>query len=222
MKRRLSTQRIRGLTFVEVLVSIVAVALFALLAIAIFAKPRVRAGRINCVSNLKQIGLGFRMWAADQGGQFPWGVSITNGGTLEFAGRPEVFRHYLAITNEMSSPNVLTCEQDKQRSKAWSWDQLTNDARHISYFLGLTADETRPQTILSGDRNLTTNGRLASGLVSVTSNTVLGVAPMLHKDSINVGLADGSAQQLPSAMLQRLNGAQFASSSNQSVLLAIP
>jgi hypothetical protein len=134
-------------------------------------------------------------------------------------GRPEVFRHYLAVSNELISPKVLTCQQDKQRTTASTWDQLTNDSRHISYFLGLTADKTRPQMILSGDRNLTTNGRLASGLVRVTSNTVLGVAPLLHKNSINIGLVDGSAQQLPAAMLQRLNGAQI---SNQSVVLAIP
>jgi hypothetical protein len=221
MKRRLSNQR-TGLTFEEVLVSISVVALFAVMAFSIFAKSRVRASRINCVSNLKQIGLAFRMWSGDQGGGFPWAVSITNGGTLEFAGKPEVFRHYLAISNEMSSPKVLTCEQDEQRTKASSWDQVTSDSRHISYFLGLTADQSRPQMILTGDRNLTTNGRLALGLIGVTSNTVLGLAPILHKNSINVGLADGSAQQMPESMLQRLNGAQLASSSNQSVLLAIP
>jgi len=76
--------------------------------------------------------------------------------------------------------------------------------------------------ILSGDRNLSFNGRLASGLVTLKSNTVLGVAPLLHTNYINVGLADGSAQQAPTAALQTLNRAQFASITNQSVLLAIP
>ena len=222
MKRRLSNQRTGGLTLVEVLVSIAVVALMAVLVILFFAKANAGVTRINCVYSLKHIGLAMRMWSNDHGDKFPWSVSTTNGGTMEFAGKPEVFRHYLAISNELTSPKVLKCEKDEKRTQASSWAQLTNDARHLSYFVGLDADEGRPQMILSGDRNLSFNGRLASGLVTLKSNTVLGVAPLLHTNYINVGLADGSAQQAPTAALQTLNRAQFASITNQSVLLAIP
>ena len=118
-----------GLTFVEVLVSIVVVALLAILLIPAFTKARHRSGRVNCVSNLKQIGLAFRMWSNDHGEKFPWSVSTTNGGTLEFAAKPEVFRHYLAVSNELTSPKVLKCPVDKKRTSASSWGQLTDDAR---------------------------------------------------------------------------------------------
>ena len=141
---------------------------------------------------------------------------------MEFASTSAVFRHYVALSNELSSPKLLACPSDSRRTRASSWDQITNNKAHLSYFAGLAADETRPRMILSGDRNLSFNGRLASGLVTLKSNTVLGVAPLLHTNYINVGLADGSAQQAPTAALQTLNRAQFASITNQSVLLAIP
>ena len=211
-----------GLTLVEVLISIVVVAVLAMLLLPALAKSRARSSRLGCVSNLKQVGLAFRTWSSDQGDKFPWSVSTNQGGTLEFANTAAVFRHYHAVSNELSSPRVLTCEKDQQRRRASSWDQLTSDSVHLSYFLGLSADETRPQMILSGDRNLTTNGRLASGLVPIRSNTVVGVAPLLHTHYMNVGLADGSAQQFAADELQRLNGAQFASITNQSVVFGIP
>ena len=222
MKRRLSNQRTGGLTLVEVLVSIAVVALMAVLVILYFANANAGVTRINCVSNLKQIGLAMRMWSSDHDEKFPWNVSTNKGGTMEFADKAEVFRHYLAISNELTSPKVLACPTDSRRTRASSWDQLTNNKAHLSYFVGLASDESRPRMILSGDRNLTINGRLASGLVTVTSNTVLGVAPLLHTNYVNVGLADGSAQQVAAAGLQKLNGGQFARITNQSVLLAIP
>jgi len=213
----------KGLTLVEVLISIVVVALLAVLAIAIFAKARPRAARINCVSNLKQIGLAFRMWSNDNGEKFPWNVSTTNGGTLEFAGRPEVFRHYLAASNELTSPKVLTCDKDKKRTKASTWEQLTNDAQHISYFVGLDASEYRPQTILSGDRNVTTNGKPAMGLVNVTSNTVLGFTREMHQTMGNIGLGDGSAHQVTSSGLSKQIQSALLSLTNVTEMrLAVP
>ncbi len=50
--------------------------------------PPVHGGRYkqpSCVNNLKMVGLCFRMWAMDNGGQFPFNVS-TNAG-----GRPDRF-----------------------------------------------------------------------------------------------------------------------------------
>jgi hypothetical protein len=38
--------------------------------------------RIECVNNLKQIGLAYRLWAEDNGGKFPMEISVTNGGTM--------------------------------------------------------------------------------------------------------------------------------------------
>ena len=223
MKRRLTTQRTRGLTLVEVLISIVVVAVAAAVLIPALQPARVPGcGRVSCVSNLKQIGLALRMWSGDHNDRFPWSVSTNEGGTMEFAGTTQVFRHYLALSNELTSPKVLACNRDASRTRASSWSDVTNNKAHPSYFLGLTADETRPQMILTGDRNLIINGRLVWGVTRIASNTVLGMVPRFHTNHINVGLADGSVQQSTVTTLQKLNGAQFASITNQSVMLGIP
>ena len=221
MKRRLSTQRTVGLTLVEVLVSIVVVAVLAALFIPAFARTKPRSDGVKCVSKLKQVGLAFRMWSNENGEQFPWGVSMTNGGTLEFATSPQIFRHFLAISNELTSPKLLTCNADTQRTRVFSWHQLTNNAP-LSYFVGLDADENKPQTILSGDRNLTTNGKPARGFITFDSNLVFGFSREIHMSGGNIGLADGSVYQVTPYGLQKQNGLQFSTTGRQSIRLVIP
>ena len=192
-----------GMTLVEVAVSIFVVALFGTLAILIIAKaPKARASQINCISNLKQIGLAMRMWSNDHSEKFPWRVSTNEGGTLELVGTTEVSPHFLATSNELTSPKVLRCPKDAQRTSARTWDQLTIDSGHFSYFVGLDADETKPQSILSGDRNLTTNGRPAVGAVAITRTMATGWTGTMHTNSGNVGFGDGSARRFLAVELQ--------------------
>ena len=221
MKRRLSNQRTGGLTLVEVLVAIAAVVVLAGILLPMLANSKARSNRIGCVSNLKGIGLAFRMFSGDHGEKFPWAVSITNDGTLEFSRTADVFRHFLAISNELSSPKVLHCEKDTKRTKTSSWDQLTNNT-HLSYFVGLDSSESTPQTILSGDRNLTTNGRAARGVISIATNVVLGFTREMHQTGANIALGDGSAQQVTAGAFQKQHTAQILGGSREPVRLAIP
>src|SRR6184192_311118 len=71
------------------------------------ASSRAKLRRISCNCHLKQIGLAFRMWSNDHGEKFPFAVSTNKGGSLEFIGPGEVFRHYLLVSNELNSPRVL-------------------------------------------------------------------------------------------------------------------
>ncbi len=73
----------------------------------------------------------------------------------------------------------------------------------MSYFLGLTAMETEPNSLLSGDRNLATNGVAVSNcIVDINSNSVLSWTTELHGGCGNVVKGDGSVQQWTSARLQ--------------------
>jgi hypothetical protein len=69
------------------------------------AKAKGRAESINCVSNLKQIGLGARMWANDHNDTFP----------------PD----FLSMSNELTSPKVLVCNSDKSKVRMQDWSQVT-------------------------------------------------------------------------------------------------
>jgi len=221
MKLGLSWQRMAGLkgfTGADLLTVAGLVALLGLVIWPILNPPRVRSCRINCASNLKSVGLAFRMWANDYQERFPWQVSTNDGGTRELIGE-DVTPHFRAIDKELSTPKVLTCNSDS-RTRVASWDQF--NASSLSYFVGFDANETRPLTLLTGDRNVTTNGWLAFGLAKLNRNTAPGWSRTMHISYGNVGFADGSAQQLTPEALREQWKQQFASITNDTVRLGIP
>ena len=174
------------------------------------------AARINCVSNLKQVGLAFRMWANDHAETFPMALSTNQEGAREFIASGEIYRHFQIISNELSSPRVLTCNSDRGRNRSANF--LTLGDSNLSYFVGLDARGGDPRLILSGDRNVGTNGRLISGLLTLTNHSQFKWTKDLHAHAGNLGLADGSAQQVTDIALQR----QINSTTNLPERLAIP
>lgn len=191
----------RASTLTDVLVVIVTMVVLAAHFLPMLARQRRTGCRINCISNLKQVGLGFRMWSSDHEDKFPWQIPTNQGGSLEYALSREVFRHFLAASNEMSSPRILACPQDKGRIRHSAFDQnLCNS--NLSYFVGLDADETQPQSFLSGDRIIATNGRVMSGLLILRTNSAVSWAKGIHECGGNIGLGDGSVQQVSLALLK--------------------
>ena len=108
---KLNHRHQRGLTLIEVLVVLVLVVVLIGLLL-----PAKRGGgpslRMRCFTDLKQCGLSLVMWADDHGGKFPFQVSTNQGGSLEYVGSKEVYRHFLVVSNELSNPKVLRCPCD--------------------------------------------------------------------------------------------------------------
>ena len=104
----------------------------------------------------------------------------------------EIFLHYRALSNQLSTPKVLVCPADTRKA-APSFSVLSNS--NVSYFVSLDAEETLPQSMLAGDRNLTTNGvPVPSGLVELRPGAVVGWTRSLHRGVGYVALCDGSLQ----------------------------
>lgn len=212
--------RQRGFNIVEMLIVgfLVMVAVGLLLPMS-HGSSRTTAARIKCVSNLKQIGLALRLWSNDHGEKFPMAVSTNRGGSLEFIGAGEVFRHFLAVSNELNSPKVLTCPTDKKREGTNTFRGL--GARNLSYFVGLDADETQPQRILSGDRNLSTNRNARPGILTLDGKSAVHWTKEMHSQTANggnLGLSDGSAMQASDETLNK----QIGLSDRLPVRLEIP
>jgi competence protein ComGC len=213
-------QSAHGLTLTEVIITIVMIFILAILILPAVTPRPVRAKRITCMSNLKQVGLAMRMWSNEHEEKFPWQVSGASNGTLEFAESPAVFRHFLALSNELTSPKVLVCNSDKNASRESDWTKLNN--AHLSYFVGLDSNHALPQTILSGDRNII-GGMLASnGIVRFSFTNEAGWNQDMHKGAGNIGLGDGSVMQVTANSLGKQIQAALLSTNVDALRFSIP
>jgi hypothetical protein len=184
----------RAFTVIDLLIVLATLGLMGIL-LPFLARPRCYGGaRINCISNLKQIGLSMRMFSNDHNDKFPWLVSTNEGGSLEYKTSTQAFRHFAAVSNEINSPRVLVCREDRQKQRLTDWTNFSN--LNLSYFAGFDADEGKPNTILSGDRSLLIDNTNFQGLVTATTNSTINIARGIHTEGINIGLGDGSAQQM--------------------------
>jgi hypothetical protein len=148
--------------------------------------------RIRCIANLKEVGSITQNFVNDHQARFPWHVPRED--RLESKAHPEV-DDYLSpfISNDLRAA-LLYCPADKERRPAKVLASLTRS--NISYFICLDADENKPNDVITGDRNIT--GGSFSNWVYVLpahSNQAEWQAN-IHIRSGNIGLADGSAQQV--------------------------
>ena len=218
MKRILKQNK--AFTLIELLVVIAIIAILAALLLPALAAAKRKAQRINCVSNIKQVGIAFRLWEGDNGDRYPMSVSTLNNGAKEkvysTGNTPPpagygVTNVFVVMSNELSTPKVVFCPSDNVRNYTTNFTALKYNSANLSYFVCGDAIETYPQMILDGDRNI---GTASTGNIPATMTNLLGVkwtgimwawsAVDLHLRVGNVGMADGSAQQLT------VNGLQTA------------
>jgi len=108
-----------GFTLVELLVVLAIISILAGMLLPGLSRAREAARRVNCASNLRQVGLSFKMYADESNGNFPTlqrfvgdHCDIKNTGVLQFDGR-SLFPEYL------TEARVLLCTSGSESIEAY-------------------------------------------------------------------------------------------------------
>jgi hypothetical protein len=80
---------------------------------------------------------------------------VNDGGSKDKSNQ-KTYRHFMTVTNELSTPKVLVCASDSSKSQVTSWVDFDGNNDHCSYFVGYDAEETVPQSMLSATEILKT------------------------------------------------------------------
>jgi len=176
-------RRERALTALEVLVILCILAILAACLLPGSRPPR-RSAQIVCITNLKEVGLGWLSWVHDHDAiDLPFRTPVTNRGNfgLTEPSRNSAWWQYAFLSNELVNPRILVCPVDRNvglsRVIATTWSaakaQRSLQAegfkdRAVSYTIGLdsrwagtpkTSSFENPEQILGTDRNILFDGQ---------------------------------------------------------------
>lgn len=196
MNSRKPSPQTGAFTLMEMLVVIGIIAILAALLLPALTGAKARAKRIACTSQLRELGLAFHSFAHDHNSKFPMAVPAAEGGSLEFAESSYLaegnfyfgYRHFQTLAGFLQTPAILLCPADT-RTAATNFAGLLNT--NVSYFVNLTADYSRPMSILAGDGNLTGQGTL----IRLASGAALAWTAEQHKFKGNLLFADGHVEE---------------------------
>ena len=197
----------KGFTLIELLVVIAIIGILASMLLPALGKAKGRANRIKCVSNLKQISLGFKTYANNNEDKFPWfpKSSVVGGGAVT-----ALVPVWQAVGVELGNAKIMRSACDGARTDGTTFATIT--AANISYWFCVGADELKPSTFLAGTRNIGTGAAGAQTITAASIWSATSIMSGLLADQGQGTLSDGSAAQYKNVDLGRQATAHIASS----------
>jgi prepilin-type N-terminal cleavage/methylation domain-containing protein len=184
--KRLRKSKIGAFTLIELLVVIAIIAILASMLLPALARAKQKAQRIQCINNLKQVGTAYRIWSNDNGDKYPAQQTVSLGGWQDYITSEtgptlgaQTYYNYTLMQNEMGqSPKIVLCPSDDRNANtnffgpglygispstigggvALQATSGTFNNSYLSYWVGVGANDTYPQALLGGDRNLGASG----------------------------------------------------------------
>jgi len=205
--------RRQGFTLIELLVVIAIIAILAAILFPVFARAREKARQASCLSNVKQLCLGWQMYASDYDERM-MGVWIGTPGA-SWGTRAWWFfsiEPYVKNTQLFECPsyndllNPATCEQRRRTGIGmnWNWDPIEGNGGDLGWMawkkLGIL--QFPAQFCVFGCSSCMGFGEYNNGLSDPSHlfpNWQVGGWPNAgnadrHNGGINVGYADGHAK----------------------------
>ena len=127
----------KAFTLIELFAVITIIAVLAAIRLPALAASEHNAQKVNCINNLKQIGIAFHVWEGANGDKYPMQVPASQGGSQDY------LQHcnnnsdhslttdlslspgetFMVMSNQLSSPSVLHCPADTSpgRNVAAKW-----------------------------------------------------------------------------------------------------
>ena len=170
MKTLSAKAKIRAFTLVELVLVVFVILILAVLLLPALVSngPHSTPKTILCKLNQKQLAIGFIMWKEDNAGKFPWQLSNTNNGTMEFVSDGQASPHFKAILDYVKGNRVYICPTDTIKHVATNNGSFNNE--NVSYFVNFTSGTDAMDNICTGDRHLEANYKPVKPGVFIYSN----------------------------------------------------
>jgi prepilin-type processing-associated H-X9-DG protein len=232
-------------TRLELLAVLATLALFAGVALPVLANTKARSQRLTCFANLRQIGHALQVWGNEHANRTPWRTDVSEGGTFHSSTplRNNAWFQFAWMSNELGTPKILVCPADQNvgNSRVIASNWSTSDFRGgyatigfrdraSSYTIGLDAFFDQPRSILSGDRNVQTDG-INSSCSSQVGNAFFFASTLgflsawtnsIHSEAGNVLFYDGQVEQLSIPGFRKALNAPYRDIDNGFLHLLIP